>query len=182
MKVPVIESKSWSLERSGSGSKIWRLRSLFTRSPHLLTVYFVFCKACVCNYMLMPCYVQSTNFCSSAREAFNLLMRNLVRVVVLDRSESSYWTGQGSRTEQVRVVVLNKSGWSCWTGQGCRAGQIRVIVLNNSGSSCWTGQGRRTEQVRIVVLDRSGSSYGTGQRCRTGQVRIVVLDRSGSSY
>ena len=27
---------------------------------------------------------QSKNFCSSAKEAFNLLMRNLVRVVVLD--------------------------------------------------------------------------------------------------
>jgi hypothetical protein len=32
------------------------------------------------------CMFQSTNFCSSAREAFNLIMRNLVRVVVLDRS------------------------------------------------------------------------------------------------
>ena len=28
--------------------------------------------------------MQSTNFCSSAKDAFNLLMRNLVRVVVLD--------------------------------------------------------------------------------------------------
>ena len=28
--------------------------------------------------------LQSTNFCSSAKSAFNLLMRNLVRVVVLD--------------------------------------------------------------------------------------------------
>ena len=83
--------------------------------------------------MLMPCYVQSTNFCSSAREAFNLLMRNLVRVVVLDRSESSYWTGQGSRTEKVRVVVLNKSGSSCWTDQGGRARQVRVVVLDRSG-------------------------------------------------
>ena len=27
---------------------------------------------------------QSTSFCKSARDAFNLLMRNLVRVVVLD--------------------------------------------------------------------------------------------------
>eukprot|EP00092_Neocalanus_flemingeri_P022536 GFUD01024438.1.p1 GENE.GFUD01024438.1~~GFUD01024438.1.p1 ORF type:complete len:770 (+),score=149.75 GFUD01024438.1:193-2502(+) len=30
------------------------------------------------------CAVKSTNFCKSAKEAFNLLMRNLVRVVVLD--------------------------------------------------------------------------------------------------
>merc|ERR1711962_717594 len=30
------------------------------------------------------CAVKSTNFCSSAKDAFNLLMRNLVRVVVLD--------------------------------------------------------------------------------------------------
>ena len=32
--------------------------------------------------------VKGTNFCSSARAAYNLLMRNLVRVVVLDRWES----------------------------------------------------------------------------------------------
>merc|ERR550519_283297 len=31
------------------------------------------------------CAVKSTNFCSSARDAFNLLMRNMVRVVVLDK-------------------------------------------------------------------------------------------------
>merc|ERR1711962_458855 len=30
------------------------------------------------------CAVKSTSFCKSARDAFNLLMRNLVRVVVLD--------------------------------------------------------------------------------------------------
>jgi choline transporter-like protein 2/4/5 len=30
------------------------------------------------------CAVKSTNFCKSAKDAFNLLMRNLVRVVVLD--------------------------------------------------------------------------------------------------
>jgi len=30
------------------------------------------------------CAVKSTNFCTSAKDAFNLLMRNLVRVVVLD--------------------------------------------------------------------------------------------------
>merc|ERR1719427_1863701 len=30
------------------------------------------------------CAVKNTNFCKSAKEAFNLLMRNLVRVVVLD--------------------------------------------------------------------------------------------------
>ena len=29
--------------------------------------------------------LQNTNFCKSAKDAFNLLMRNLVRVVVLDR-------------------------------------------------------------------------------------------------
>ena len=28
---------------------------------------------------------QSTNFCSSAQSAYNLLMRNLARVIVLDR-------------------------------------------------------------------------------------------------
>merc|ERR1711976_997346 len=30
------------------------------------------------------CAMKSTNFCKSAKDAFNLLMRNLVRVVVLD--------------------------------------------------------------------------------------------------
>jgi choline transporter-like protein 2/4/5 len=30
------------------------------------------------------CAVKNTNFCKSAKEAFSLLMRNLVRVVVLD--------------------------------------------------------------------------------------------------
>ena len=30
-------------------------------------------------------FVQSTNFCSSANAAYKLLVRNLVRVVVLDR-------------------------------------------------------------------------------------------------
>ena len=30
------------------------------------------------------CAVKSTNFCSSAMAAFNLIMRNLARVVVLD--------------------------------------------------------------------------------------------------
>ena len=30
------------------------------------------------------CAIKSTNFCKSAQSAFNLLMRNLVRVVVLD--------------------------------------------------------------------------------------------------
>ena len=30
------------------------------------------------------CAVKSSNFCKSARDAFNLLMRNLARVVVLD--------------------------------------------------------------------------------------------------
>ena len=33
---------------------------------------------------LIPRFPQSTNFCKSALEAFNLIMRNLVRVVVLD--------------------------------------------------------------------------------------------------
>lgn len=31
------------------------------------------------------CAIKSTNFCSSAKDAFNLLMRNMVRVVVLDK-------------------------------------------------------------------------------------------------
>merc|ERR1712029_1336101 len=30
------------------------------------------------------CAIKNTNFCKSAKDAFNLLMRNLVRVVVLD--------------------------------------------------------------------------------------------------
>ena len=30
------------------------------------------------------CATKSTNFCKSARDAFNLLMRNLVRVIVVD--------------------------------------------------------------------------------------------------
>ena len=53
-----------------------------------------FCKCCLwClekfirfinrNAYIM-CAVRGTNFCKSARDAFNLLMRNLVRVVVLD--------------------------------------------------------------------------------------------------
>ena len=30
------------------------------------------------------CAIKSTNFCVSAKDAFNLLMRNIVRVVVLN--------------------------------------------------------------------------------------------------
>ena len=53
-----------------------------------------FCKCCLwCLEKFMRfinrnayimCAIKSTNFCKSARDAFNLLMRNLVRVVVLD--------------------------------------------------------------------------------------------------
>jgi hypothetical protein len=50
----------------------------------------------------MCCIFQSTNFCSSAREAFNLIMRNLVRVVVLDRSVK----GPASRENRVKSSVV----------------------------------------------------------------------------
>ena len=57
-----------------------------------------FCKCCLwClekfirfinrNAYIM-CAVKSSNFCKSARDAFNLLMRNVVRVVVLDNMVS----------------------------------------------------------------------------------------------
>ena len=57
-----------------------------------------FCKCCLwClekfirfinrNAYIM-CAVKSSNFCKSARDAFNLLMRNLARVVVLDNMVS----------------------------------------------------------------------------------------------
>jgi len=57
------------------------------------------CIACMCKCCLwclekfmrflnrniyIMCAMKSTNFCKSGRDAFNLIMRNLVRVVVLD--------------------------------------------------------------------------------------------------
>ena len=57
------------------------------------------CLLCVCKCCLwclekfmrfinrnayIMCAIKSTNFCKSAQAAFNLIMRNLVRVVVLD--------------------------------------------------------------------------------------------------
>ena len=53
-----------------------------------------FCKCCfwclekfirfINRNAYIMCAVKSSNFCKSARDAFNLLMRNLMRVVVLD--------------------------------------------------------------------------------------------------
>ena len=66
----------------------------YLSSTGFLKYLLWFCKCCLwCLEKFMRfinrnayimCAIKSTNFCKSARDAFNLLMRNLVRVVVLD--------------------------------------------------------------------------------------------------
>jgi len=69
-------------------------RKYLAASPGFVKYMLSFCKCCfwclekfirfINRNAYIMCAVKGTNFCKSARDAFNLLMRNLVRVVVLD--------------------------------------------------------------------------------------------------
>ena len=69
-------------------------RKYLAASPGFVKYMLSFCKCCfwclekfirfINRNAYIMCAVKGTNFCKSARDAFNLLMRNLVRVVVLN--------------------------------------------------------------------------------------------------
>ena len=70
-------------------------RKYLAASPGFVKYMLSFCKCCfwclekfirfINRNAYIICAIKGTNFCKSAQSAFNLLMRNLVRVAVLDR-------------------------------------------------------------------------------------------------
>ena len=69
--------------------------------------------------------IQSTNFCKSALDAFNLIMRNLVRVVVLD-SVVDFLLFLG---KLVIVLITGATSYCAF------AGEIPEIKVSNDGVS-----------------------------------------------
>ena len=66
---------------------------------------------------------QSTNFCSSAKSAYNLLMRNMVRVVVLDRLQINHFM-------RSNVIFVSICDFLLFLGK------LVVVLICGSASYC----------------------------------------------
>lgn len=69
--------------------KLKKFDNAFTRCILCCCKCFFFCLENFLKFInknaYIMCAVHGKNFCASARDAFSLLMRNIVRVVVLDK-------------------------------------------------------------------------------------------------